>query len=345
MPSLVPNFGPSPLADNVLLVDSNGGEFKTLAEALKAAQPDVTIVLAEGYHQGPFTMADANRLRGVTIDGRAGAILIGSHDEPVLQVADVPNVTLKNLSIQSKPSQLGLNFKGNCPGSQVEQVEFSLRVPAPATIELLRFDFGASGTASDPIVVQNCKFEGGGVGVVVGSHDISQPPVSHIHFRDNFVSAASKDYGIPIVIQGQLSHVLVERNTLYRGLGGLSLSFDVPKLADDLVFQFNTMCDVTNAFFLNDSHIGQGVMIRNNLVVHAENISTINGSVERFGTWFNNNQWLCKSSPTNQVIKSMFELLPESELKSTDPQSPDFLVPIAKASRRLFGKTALDTVQ
>lgn len=345
MPSLLPNFGPSPLADNVLLVDSNGGEFKTLAAALEAAQPDVTIVLAEGYHQGPFTIADATRLRGVTIDGKAGAILIGSSDEPVLQVADVPNVTLKNLSIQSKPSQLGVNFKGNCPASQVEQVDFSLRVPAPATIELLRFDFGASGTESEPIVVQNCKFEGGGVAVVVGSHDISQPPVSHIHFHDNFVSAASKSYGIPIVIQGQLRHVLVERNTLYRGLGGLSLRFDVPKLADDLVFRFNTMCDVTNAFFLNDSHIGQGVTIHNNLIVHAENISTINGSALRFGKWFNKNQWLCKSSPTNQVIHSMFELLPESELKSTDPQSPDFLVPIAQASGRLFGKTAHEIEQ
>lgn len=336
-------FGPNPLDDNVLVVDSLEGEFKTLNAALEAARPNVQIVLSAGNYQGPFDIADASKFQGVTITGEAGAILSGPNIAPVVRIADVPNVTLTNLSIQSKSRQLGLNFSGSCPGCHVEYVDFGLQHPEQPTVELIRFDFGASGTAAEPILVQNCKFEGGGVGVALGSHDISEQPVCYIHFRNNFVSAASLTYGIPIVFQGPMRHMLVERNTLYRGLGGVSLRFDVPGLAEDVSFRFNTLCDVTNAFFLNDSHVRQGVDVSKNLIVHAEDVSTINGTVERYGEWFKDNQWLSNSPPSSQVVAAMFKLLPESVLKSFDPNSPDFLVPAVEASGYLVGKNAAES--
>ncbi|MCC9602337.1 serine/threonine protein kinase [Stieleria sp. JC731] len=326
-----------PLEDGIINVDLIGGEVSSLREAIALATPGTTIRIGPGTHQGPFDITDRERLEGLKLIGSSGARLEGPLASPVVRVVDVANVTIDGLTISASDVQMGLHVSGNCPGLVVQNSQLQAKSTESHGCELVRFDFGASGTDESPMQIHHCEFDAGAVGIVVGSHDVSEAPVQHVLVHQNHLRNDESHYGIPMVIQGQVRSVLVERNWMSQGEAGFSFRFPVAQCAQQINVRYNTFADVDIAMFLNDSELDQDVRFDDNLIADATTCQTISGNVDRYFQWCAENQWVETRSILQPAIREYFTIMKPDEFKSLDKDSPDYLVPIESKSKNISG--------
>lgn len=326
-----------PLADGVLTVHPDRGEFSSLAEALAAAQPQMTIELLPALYYGTYEISDPERLAGLRIVGQDGVRLAGPPGTPVIHISSVSGCELRDLVIETSGFQNGVIVSGTCPGLQFQGVHFAAQQPEQMELGMLHLDGGGAGTSDAPIEIANCRFDAGAVGIVVGSHDLNADAAEHIHIHHNRIQAASESYGIPVVVQGHVSDVQIERNLLLRGLGGLSIYLPVAEGAKRLVFRHNTLAGVDVAFFCNDSVADQDVRIEENLVAKARTTHTLSSNPAKYVTWYSGNQWIGTPKVDRDLVESMFTLISADEVQSLDPESPNFAKPSGAGRKSIVG--------
>lgn len=326
-----------PLADGVLKVHPDRGEFPSLAAALAAAQPQTTIELLPGLYYESVKINGSARLDGLRIVGHEGVRLAGPPGAPVIRISNVSGCELRDLVIEASGFQNGVIISGSCPGLRVHGVHFAAHQPEKMRMGMLHLDGGGSGTSDAPIEISNCRFSAGAVGIVVGSHDPKANPAEHIHIHHNRIQAASKSYGIPIVVQSRVSDVQIERNLLLRGLGGLSISLPVAEGAKRFVFRHNTLAGLDVAFYCNESVVDQDVRITENLVVDARTVHAVSGNPTQYERWFSGNQWIATPEVDRALVQSMFTLISAEEVQSLDPASPEFSKPSKTGREKLVG--------
>ncbi|OYP38812.1 serine/threonine-protein kinase [Rhodopirellula sp. MGV] len=328
---------PDRLDDGIIEVNPDGGEAETLREALAIAAPHTVIRLSDGIHFGPFQINESNRLEGLRIEGSPECRLLGPLDQPVLQINGVKRVQLDGVTVEASSIQLAIHVSGECEGLTLQNLHLVSKNPKTHRVGQIRFDLGASGSEDEPMQVQDCEFDAGAVAVVIGSHDPSEPPVRHLHVHHNQIRAESIDYGIPVVIQGQVRSILVERNWMSRSRGGISFLFPIARCAERTVVRFNTLSQTDVAAYFNDSDLDQDIRFDDNLIADATQFHTISGDIERYFQWCAENQWVETRSILTPIIKEYFSVLDSSKLQSVLPDSPDYLVPIEGESGNIAG--------
>ncbi|WP_164101043.1 serine/threonine-protein kinase [Candidatus Laterigemmans baculatus] len=325
------------LADGVLQVHPESGEFRSLSAALAAAQPDSTIELLPARYYETIEITDADRLAGLTIVGQDGVRVAGPLDAPVIHIAGVPNCELRDLVIEASETQNGVIVAGNCPGLHFSRVRFETQQPEKMKVGMLFFEGGGTGASEDPIEVSNCWFDAGAVGLVIGSLNPGDAPVEHVHVHHNRIQAASETYGIPIVVQGRVHDLRIERNLLLQGRNGLSISLPTAESATKCVFRHNTLSGFQNAFNCNLSDIDQDIRIEENLVAEARTLHANSGDPAQYSPWFSGNQWIVTPEVERSIVESMFAMISPENVESLDPDSPAFSKPSAQGRGKLVG--------
>ncbi|WP_149496235.1 serine/threonine-protein kinase [Roseiconus lacunae] len=325
------------LADGIIDVGAADGEVATFQEAVGFLSPNTLIRFSGERHFGPFELFDPVNHAGVTFQGKKGTVLVGPAGEPVVRISGVPDVKLRGIEVRASGMQIAMRVSGQCPGLSLKKMHFVSNNPAAHRVELVRFDFGASGTKASPIVIEECQFDSGAVGLVIGSHDATESPVRHLHVHHNHLHGESLQYGIPLVIQGQVRSVLVERNWLSRGKGGMSFLFPVSRAAEHVVVRYNTISQVDVGLYLNGSELDQDFRFDDNLIVDASALHTVNRPISEYFQWFAENQWIKTTSLATPEISQCFYVESSDVVKSLDPNASEYLEPANPDAKVIAG--------
>ncbi len=154
-------------------------------------------------------------------------------------------------------------------------------------------------------------------------------PVSHVLVTDSLVRGPSREYGIPVVLQVSVQHIVVSRNTFATGNAGISLSFDSPHGASDVLFTRNSLGNFHYALAFNASSPEQAIHIADNLIVEADTIQVSGGGIEPYADWFEGNWWERSTSIDETLASRVAKLTDALPLEFRDPDAASYLKPTA----------------
>jgi serine/threonine protein kinase len=316
----------TPLETSVLRVAKFGqADFTSLAEALRHAPPGCTIRVEDSaVYDEPVKLVVSSGLAGGRLEAPSGATLKANGDRPVLTIDSAARVKISGFHIEAAAGQHAIEMRGLCVGTIVENCQIGCAPDSPVAAVYLHA--GARGTQADPIVLSSLRIRCGGVGVVVGGLGDTEP-VSHVLVTDSVIQGPSHEYGIPLVLQVGAKDVSVRRNLFSTGLGGISLSFDNPRRASDVVITQNSLANFHYAFTLNESSPDQGIRVADNLIIEADTVQVGAVGIDSFAAWFAGNWWERSINLEESVADRTAKVTDPLPLLSRDPESPLYLKP------------------
>src|SRR5262249_29296123 len=223
---------PRPAVDpRVLTVSQNpkdGGQFRTITEALDSVEPGMTIrVLDDAGYEEHLLIRSPERHRGVVLEAVRNAVI---HKPPgwreAVWIENVPDFTLRGFRFKSGTGRHALvKVTGSCPGVVLGQLEMTPNKDGDCVnLYKLQPPGGAA-----PIVVQNCTMWGGVYGIVL---DVSAGGNHPGVIRNNLLVGC----GEAVTLHGKVHRTQVVGNRIIDcGYCAINLKDFLPGSADILV--------------------------------------------------------------------------------------------------------------
>ncbi len=352
------NSDPTPVAtvDPWLLTvtqdASDGGQYRTIREALAQARPGMTIRINDGKtYQEQIAFDDPARHAGITLEGTGATVLkppVGA--KYAVAIDSVPDVRLSNLTLEGAGSPVVylVFVHRHTPGTVLERLNLRDATGSSACgvgVEAVELKAG-----EPPLTIEKCTIANLAAGVrVSGASNAPHTPmpVRGIVLRDNDISRC--DGGIVLV--GQLSDLQIVGNRLHNlYTAGILVGGTIPIFQGSrgLLIANNTILMPRNALmFAGPIEAGCEIRIHNNLLLAETGpdlaYSVTDSSVSQ--TWhLSHNVRRVTSTPTAAdsgwlvASDNRDTFVVDSELVPTDPTSPaTFLRPAEAAPRLLDG--------
>ncbi|HND54934.1 MAG TPA: protein kinase, partial [Pirellulaceae bacterium] len=216
---------------------------RTIGEALRLVAPGGVIrVIDEFEYREAVVIDDAERHRGISIVSDREAILAPPNGAPptaaTLRIIDVPEVTLKGLTIQGEGLRAAVSIEGRSQGCKLEGVKCSvLGAGGPSAMILLR---PTGMTANDsPIVVSGCVVEAspGAAGVRVQT----DKGAGAVELRRCTVRNGTTGIHVVADVAAPPGRLKIERCDLIGVQTGVLLEWAAPPPADGLQLLNNTI--------------------------------------------------------------------------------------------------------
>ncbi len=319
---------PASGTSGLLTVAKNGqASYTTIAAALRHSTPDCTIRVEDSaIYDEPLSLRGSFNHEGARLEATAGATLKALGEQPVLTINGVARVTVSGFRIEAASGQHAIELRGECPGALIENCQIVW--PPDSPVAAVYLHAGARGTEGNPIRLRDLQIKCGGVGVVIGGLGETQP-VSHVLVTDSLVHGASREYGIPVVLQVSVQHVVVSRNTFSTGSAGISLSFDGPHGGSDVLIKRNSLGNFHYALAFNASPPEQAIRIADNLIVETDTIQVGGGGIEPYADWFQGNWWERSTNIDETLASRVAKLTDPLPLEFRDPDAASYLKPTA----------------
>jgi serine/threonine-protein kinase len=332
--------------------EKDGGQFRTINEALKAATPWATVrVLDDATYREDIVLSTPNAYAGIQLEAPRKAKLEGT-GRVAVTIHDVPQLSLRGFRITTASAGSGaVAVVGRAAGVVLEDLEIDAAGQAVIGISLEGLDVADD---QPPVVVQNCvlrRFPGAIRLSAIANNYRSPLPGRCVQIRNNTIENA--EYGI--IVAGAAQQVQVVGNRIWRaGMAALQLETLLDG-AEDILIANNTFLESKWAFRLWDEAVrGKNIEISNNLIVGrrdgADMIFTDSGGdreTERgpgdgrvvHSVWKWNNNWREVRTPAGKDLGAKAWIPPgstdmlrdEIPLLSRDGASPDFLCPPANS--------------
>jgi serine/threonine protein kinase len=315
---------------SVIRVAQRGeADFTSVADALRRAAPGSTIRVEDAaVYDETLALLGSSGLANVRLEATKGATLKATGNRPVLTVERATGVKISGFRIESVSGQHAIDLRGACPGTVVENCQIICAADSPVAAVYLHD--GARGNEDDPIVLRKLRIRCGGVGIVLGGLEDSER-VSQVQITDNVITGPGRDYGVGIVLQVGVSQISVKRNIFSTGTVGISLSFELPDHALDVVFAQNSIGHVHYALALNESSPKQGIRVTSNLIVETDSVQVSTAGIDPYAAWFSDNAWERSSGLDESLASRVAKLADPLNLTSRDPENTDYLKPVAGA--------------
>jgi hypothetical protein len=333
-----------------------GGEFRSLNAALARARPNSTIrVLDDAVYHETLAINSPTRHAGVTLETANGATVQAElQNANLVQVAAVPNVTLRGFKLRAPGGLACIVTKNNCPGLTLERLHCG---GSQIGIEVIHNSPGRDGL---PIVIKNCEFEQMAGGVrLIGAEPYSVPIVnSRIVVCDNTFRACH----FAITIMGDSRDILVAGNRVLQAAGsGIQLENLVGE-PERILIANNTLFECGCSVRLWDNVArGKQIELRNNLSLaplvvdmawsdNGGTRDTTAGPGEGAAlSWQMDCNWREGKQPADPMLsKAWIPPAPNDELHdaipglSRDASSPDFLRPRVNSPLATKGAGRID---
>lgn len=295
-----------------------GAGSRSLGEALARALPGDTIRIVDSRrYEGPFLLDDPGRYRGLTIEAAPGAAptLAATTGGAVVLIRGTPGLTLRGLRFATRPDQHAVKVEGTVEGLTLAGLQ-TAKPDGVASWAHLYLAEGARGTPERPIVVRDCRIEGGRMGLVLEGD--SGRPVAHVRVLANLFLGAETH----LDLLQNLRDVQVADNR-FAG-GGVALWVNLPAgRGEGLVIEQNTILDVGDWLGPAESSPSQrSIVVRRNAILGRPS-GAFEGLLAGFvGGWrFEGN--LRESGPDGPAARAR----PALEVRSRSPDEPGFLRP------------------
>lgn len=253
--------------ENGLTVAKDGtGQYATVSAALENVSPGQTIrVLDNAVYKELLNINQPTGQAGITLEAPQGATLQFPTSMFGIRIANVPRVTLRGFRCTNEADlKCFVYASGRCQGLHLSSLSMTTTNPAITNIAMEGIAPGES-----QMVVENCSFQGGSVGVRVSGHlAYAQPnPSGTILIRDNTILNASHG----IALSGSLKQVCVVGNRVgFAELAGIQLENLLPG-TENIWIANNTAIECASAFrYWEDGSLPlarKNIQIRNNLTL------------------------------------------------------------------------------
>ena len=291
---------------------------RSLAGALAHALPGDTIrILDSRRYEGPFLLDDPGRYRGLTIEAAPGAspTLAATAGGTVVLVRDTPGLTLRGLRFATRPDQHALKVEGAAEGLTLAGLR-TAKADGVASWAHLYLAEGARGTPERPIVIRDCRIEGGRMGLVLEGD--SGRPVAHVRVLANLFLGAETH----LDLLQNLRDVQVADNRFAGGAVALWVNLPAGR-AEGLVIEQNTILDAGDWLGPAESSPSQrSIVIRRNAILGRPS-GAFEGLLAGYvdGWRFEGN--LREAGPDGPTARA----LPSLTVRSRSPDDPGFLRP------------------
>jgi hypothetical protein len=156
--------------------------------------------------------------------------------------------------------------------------------------------------------------------------------VSHVELLESFIQGPGRDYGVGVVLQVGVRQVLVRYNIFSTGTAAVSLSFELPDHASEVVIAKNSIGNVHFAFTLNESSPKQEIGITDNLVVETDSLQVSTSGIDPYVPWFQGNWWERSPGTDLTLVTRVAKLTDPLGLVSRDPSAAFYLKPAGMAN-------------
>lgn len=317
---------------------TGSAQFRTLRQALDQATPGCTIEVTDsGTYTGPFLIGDPKKFKGVKLIATGKPILNVPGHVTCFTIAGVENFRLQGFRFETGTGQHGIEITGPCPGTTITNCEFRALHPRDEDRAPIHLRDGAAGTAEAPLVIRQCRIQGGGIGIVLGAVDDKQP-VAFTRIEECFIQGEGRDFGVGIALQTAANNIVIRRNILRSGACGFSFVFNQPDSAQNMVISDNTLDQLELAVRLNESSPQQTIKLQSNLVIASRGISSDKWQLTEFRGWFIGNWWESDADCNESLVKTVADLQSGVPLLSRDPNHPDYLKPGPNAAPTMPGR-------
>jgi hypothetical protein len=254
----------------------DGGQFRTISEALDKVEPGMTIrVLDDAVYDEHLLIHRPTRQHGVVLEAINKATIrrVGGNGQ-VVWIRDVPGVTLRGFRLESTPGppHALINLTRSWPGVILDQLELAANHQGDCVD--IHEQWAADNTI--PLVIQNCTMRGP-VGVKIEGSDRetrSRPqPCGCVVIRNN----ALVECDTAVLMFGATHKVQVVGNRILGTRSGAIRLADPLEGAADILVANNTMLRCEAAVMVWDDHEKgkdflkcKNIRIQNNLVFETD---------------------------------------------------------------------------
>jgi serine/threonine protein kinase len=318
------------------------GDVTTIAQALSKVEKPWTriVVLDDAIYRDPIIVDDEVRFAGLSLESphRAtvevapdGAQEIGilARTGALIDVYEVPDVTVRGFRLRPTAMQWGINVRGNCPGLEISEIdsehpELSQRV-------FLYCHAGASGSKDKPIRLHHLTARCGSAGLFFTADTLA--PIENIDVEDNVVFGV----GAPCPLIGftedpgrtSYSHrnINVRRNVFMDGTCGVFLLPELKDAYQSVSLVHNTFSNVTCLVSAEKRVRGTGLSFDSNLVLDTKRVLVSPVPQIRTEAWFRNTHWEASPECDQPAIEAVAKLHSEIPMVSREFEAPGFLHP------------------
>jgi len=303
---------------HIVRVDQAGGaDFKTISEALAHPGPNATIqVLGDGTYHESISITDAAN-RGLILEAPDHATLeLPDEGAVVVQIVNVPDVTLRSFQIKTATNQHGVVVCGAVGGLVIDDLRFS-QAPEGRWAPLY-----LTNSATGPIEVRHCTFRCGQFGLVLGG--APGAIISQVRVENNRFLAAETHLFLNQAVQD----VSVKGNVFVKGVGvGVNLASGANSRG--VRVSNNTFLDSTWWLTFEGAEPPPESIVSNNLVLGADGVNLdVHAIDDILKNWTFRNNWWEPGPKTDELMAARFaDVHRNVGLLSRDPDNPNFLRP------------------
>jgi hypothetical protein len=328
---------PAWLSGTLSVAQTGDAEFRSIVAALRRAGPGATIeVLDDATYNAAISIADAERLRDLTLVASLGAKLTAPIDAPVIKIAGTPGVAIRGFQIDAFHGQHGIEITGPCPGVLVEDI-MARRIPNPESPALVNFAYlhaGAAGTKENPIVIRKLTLRGGGHGLAIGELAAKEPdlagPVRWVRIEECTIVNPESRTDYCLFLLNDIEDVQITHNTFADSEIGISVLMKQPNQGRRISIDHNTFYNLGSLITLDANLAQDQVAIVSNLISRTDRVTPGQLPVSALPTpWFSQNAWLAHASTTDPAISSIATPVDGIDFESEDSAAAGYLVPTA----------------
>jgi serine/threonine protein kinase len=335
----------TPLLRGTLTVAQSGeSQFSSINEALRRAGPGAMIeVLDDAVYDGAVDIADAERLRDITVYASHGAKLIAPFPSSVININSTPGVTIRGFQVEAFHGQHGLEITGPCPGTLVEDIT-AQRVPntnsSPALINFAYLHAAAAGSEEAPIVLRKLTLRGGGHSIAIGELSPTESdvenPVRWVRVEDcTFVNPDGRT-NYRLFFLNYVADVLITRNTFSDAEIGISMLLNEPNQVHRIKVHQNTFHNLGSLMTVAGNFAQDELALTSNLISRTDRVTPGQVPPSELPTpWFSDNAWIDQQSTTDPAASAVATIVKGVAFQSEDSATDNYLRPTAESSESL----------
>ena len=312
-PAVVKPVGEPLLRGTLTVAQSGTSQFTSIHEALRRAGPGATIEVRDDvtYH-GAIVIADAERLRNISLVATRGAKLTAPFGSSVIKLEATPGVAIRGFQMDAFVGQHGIEITGDCAGAVVENITAE-RLPNVNSTALINFAYlhaGASGTEESPIVLRNLRVHGGGHSIAIGELGREKSarlgPVRWIRVEACTLVNPDGRTDCRLFLLNDVADILITRNTFADAEMGISMLLKEAGQAQRVRIHHNTFRNLGSLMMPDADHGQDEQTISANLMSHTDRVTPGQLPPSELPTsWFSGNAWVDHPATTDGAISAV----------------------------------------
>ena len=252
---------------------------------------------------------------GLTLDSMHGARLVPPEGAPAIAIANVADLTVRGLQIESGISQFSVEVQGACPGLVLEQLGCSQ--PKKGVWASIYIREGASGTADQPICIRDCVVASYAMGVFV--QGTATTAASYVEVLNNRIQGGMNHVHAEMAIRS----VTIEGN-IFVG-GGVNLALSGTGRSEDIRIENNTFLNAPTWLAVKTPETVTSLVVSKNLILGGNGVGTPHWLDDLPTEWsFQHNVWETLNATDNTGIVAAVEKV---DLISRNKDDLEFLRP------------------